>query len=94
MHFLLVPMHPAQLLERIRPLNRGAAASDEDKAEVDTLATQLEKLNPNPKPLTGGVVDGAWELQYTTSSSILGLNKPPFLRPSGKIFQVLGESAG
>lgn len=83
----------SQLLERIRPLNRGAAASEEDKADVDALASQLERMNPNPKPLTGGVVDGAWELQYTTSSTILGLNKPPFLRPTGKILQVLGEGA-
>eukprot|EP00887_Chlorella_sp_A99_P002132 scaffold21.g2132.t1 len=32
-----------------------------------------------------------WELLYTTSDSILGTNKPAFLRPSGPIYQVSAE---
>jgi len=32
-----------QLMEKISSLARGASASDEDKAAVDTIATKLEK---------------------------------------------------
>lgn len=38
------------------------------------------------------LLNGQWELLYTTSDSILGKSKPFFLRPSGPIYQVIGES--
>ena len=34
-------------------------------------------------------MNGEWELLYTTSASILGANKPWFLRPSGPIYQAI-----
>lgn len=78
-----------ELFEKIAPLSRGATATEADKAEVDDLASKLEGLNPTPRPLASSLINGSWELLYTTSASILGLSKPPFLRPSGKIFQVI-----
>ena len=36
---------------------------------------------------------GKWELIYTTSGSILGTSRPPFLRPIGPIFQFIGAHA-
>lgn len=36
-------------------------------------------------------LNGKWELRYTTSASILGTSKPALLRPSGPIYQFLGE---
>ncbi len=33
---------------------------------------------------------GKWELIYTTSGSILGTSRPPFLRPIGPIYQFIG----
>jgi len=33
---------------------------------------------------------GKWELIYTTSGSILGTGRPPFLRPIGPIYQFIG----
>ena len=36
------------------------------------------------------VCTGKWELLYTTSQSILGTSRPPFLRPIGPIFQYIG----
>lgn len=75
----------------IRPLNRGLFASEEDKREVEQVAQQLEKLNPNPKALASPLINGRWELLYTTSESILGTKRPAFFRPSGPIYQILGE---
>ena len=46
-------------------------------------------LNPNPQSLSAPCINGEWELVYTTSASILGTNKPSFLRPSGKIYQTI-----
>ncbi len=51
--------HPLQLLEAIAPLKRGLAASDEQKADVDRLASKLERLNPTKKPLASDLVNGA-----------------------------------
>lgn len=47
---------------------------------------------PSPSPPThcaAELLNGQWELLYTTSDSILGASKPAFLRPSGPIYQVL-----
>jgi len=77
------------LLDAISGLSRGVDADEEDKARVDALARTLEALNPNPESLRASSVNGEWELVYTTSSSILGTNKPAFLRPSGKIYQTI-----
>ena len=83
-----------QLLEAIKPTKRGLAASNEDKQKIEELARALERSNPTPNPLASELLSGQWELQYTTSDSILGTNKPPFLRPGGPIYQVIGGSEG
>lgn len=82
-----------QLLEALNGLKRGADASEEDKEEVDRLASALEKLNPQSKTLNPAVLSGKWRLLYTTSASILGLNRPPPFRPLGDIFQTIGGHA-
>lgn len=51
-----------QLLAIIKPLQRGANASDEDKAEVEATCRALEKLNPNPKALSCELINGKWEV--------------------------------
>lgn len=43
-----------QLLEAIKPLKRGLAASEDDKQRIDRLARQLERRNPTKKPLASG----------------------------------------
>eukprot|EP00200_Dunaliella_tertiolecta_P003776 CAMPEP_0202337594 /NCGR_PEP_ID=MMETSP1126-20121109/217_1 /ASSEMBLY_ACC=CAM_ASM_000457 /TAXON_ID=3047 /ORGANISM="Dunaliella tertiolecta, Strain CCMP1320" /LENGTH=226 /DNA_ID=CAMNT_0048927823 /DNA_START=61 /DNA_END=741 /DNA_ORIENTATION=+ len=83
-----------ELLAIIKPLKRGVNASDEDKAEVEAACRALEKLNPNPKALSCELINGKWELLYTTSDSILGINKPPPLRPSGPIYQTIDAVNG
>lgn len=78
-----------ELYTRIAPLQRGLVATDQDKDEIDAIASRLEALNPTPRPLSSPLINGGWELLYTTSGSILGQSKPPFLRPSGIIIQVI-----
>ncbi len=87
------PPPPPQLLDAIRPLQRGLRATPEDKAAVERLAAQLERLNPTPKPLASPLLNGRWELLYTTSDSILGTKRPALLRPSGPIYQLLDGGA-
>lgn len=81
-----------ELLEAIKPLNRGASASKEQQAEVEAAATALEQLNPTKKPVYSPLLNGKWRLIYTTSNSILATNRPPFLRPLGPIFQLLDNA--
>ncbi len=52
----------AQLLDGISGLQRGVAATDEDKQRVDALAKALEAVNPNRKALASPLINGKWEL--------------------------------
>ena len=81
-----------QLLNKIGTVSRGLTATKEDKAEIESLAKELEGLNAEKDPLNSPLVNGEWELLYTTSSSILGTSRPPFLRPQGSIYQLIGKS--
>jgi hypothetical protein len=78
-----------ELLDLIAPLKRGLTATEDDAAAVEAAASALEKLNPTRNPLASPLINGQWELLYTTSASILGKTKPGFLRPSGPIYQIL-----
>eukprot|EP00475_Leptophrys_vorax_P033262 TRINITY_DN52050_c0_g1_i1.p1 TRINITY_DN52050_c0_g1~~TRINITY_DN52050_c0_g1_i1.p1 ORF type:complete len:264 (+),score=23.53 TRINITY_DN52050_c0_g1_i1:134-925(+) len=78
-----------ELLEAIAPLQRGLTATDEDKEAIDELAARLEAINPTRRPLASPLINGKWKLVYTTSDTILGTNKPFFLRPQGPIFQAI-----
>lgn len=77
-----------QLLNELKGLQRGAAASEEDKKRVNTLAKELERMNPT-KQVLGPELSARWKLQYTTSESILGTSRPAFLRPFGDIYQTI-----
>ncbi|KAJ7968091.1 Plastid-lipid-associated protein [Quillaja saponaria] len=71
-----------ELLEAIAPLDRGAAATPEDQQRIDQIARKLEAVNPIKEPLKSDLLNGKWELIYTTSSSILQTQRPKFLRSS------------
>lgn len=79
----------AELLNAIKPLQRGVTASPEDRLRIDKLVQGLEKQNPNKNSLAAPEINGKWELLYTTSDAILGSSKPPFLRPFGPIYQYI-----
>ncbi|KAK1313758.1 hypothetical protein QJS10_CPA06g02444 [Acorus calamus] len=76
-----------ELLDAIAPLDRGADASPEDQERVDQIASELEGINAVKEPLKSELLNGKWELLYTTSRSILQSQRPKFLRPNGKIYQ-------
>merc|ERR1712032_718311 len=77
-----------QLLDAVAPLNRGAEASETDKARIENLAAQLCKENPTAKPFESELINRKWRLLYTTSASLLGLSRPGLLRPKA-IYQTL-----
>ncbi|KAF8411818.1 hypothetical protein HHK36_004377 [Tetracentron sinense] len=71
-----------ELFEAIAPLDRGADATPDDQERIDQLARKLEAANPTKEPLKSNLLNGKWELIYTTSSSILQTQRPKFLRSS------------
>lgn len=81
-----------ELLDLIKPLQRGLAANEEQKRAVEQAAQELEKLNPNAKTVTSPLLNGRWKLLYTTSDSILKTKSVSFLRPSGPIYQILDNT--
>ncbi|XAR53125.1 hypothetical protein NMG60_11021538 [Bertholletia excelsa] len=69
-----------ELLKAIEPLDRGADATPEDQQRIDQIARKLEAVNPTKEPLKSDLLNGKWELIYTTSTSILQTQRPKFLR--------------
>ncbi|XP_073126178.1 probable plastid-lipid-associated protein 4, chloroplastic [Henckelia pumila] len=69
-----------ELLEAIEPLDRGAEATPQDQETIEQIVCKLEAANPTKEPLKSGLLDGKWELIYTTSQSILQTKRPKFLR--------------
>ncbi|CAL4926876.1 unnamed protein product [Urochloa decumbens] len=78
-----------ELLTAIAPLDRGAEATPEDKERVEEIVQQLEAVNQVKEPLKSDLLNGKWELLYTTSTSILQPQRPKYLRPFGKIYQAI-----
>ncbi|KAM0835744.1 hypothetical protein ACQ4PT_062748 [Festuca glaucescens] len=78
-----------ELLAAIAPLDRGAEATPEDKDRVEEIARRLEEARPAKEPLKSDLLNGKWELLYTTSTSILQPQRPKFLRPFGTIYQAI-----
>ena len=65
------------LLAAILGLERGLAASEEKRRAVQKLACALEAANPTAKPLRSPLMNGEWELQYTTCLAAIGGNAAP-----------------
>ncbi|XP_020257030.1 probable plastid-lipid-associated protein 4, chloroplastic isoform X3 [Asparagus officinalis] len=53
------------------------------------IACKLEALNSIKEPLKSDLLNGKWELLYTTSTLILQNQRPKLLRPNGKIYQAI-----
>ncbi|KAH6766949.1 Plastid-lipid associated protein PAP / fibrillin family protein [Perilla frutescens var. hirtella] len=69
-----------ELLQAIAPLDRGAEATPDDQEIIDQITRKLEAVNPTKEPLKSDLLNGKWELIYTTSQSILQTTRPKFLR--------------
>ncbi|MEC4988843.1 MAG: PAP/fibrillin family protein [Oscillatoria sp. PMC 1068.18] len=57
--------------------------------ELDNLIIALEKQNPNPQPLKDNpeLLDGAWQLLYSTAPEIQNLASLPLGFELGKVYQ-------
>ncbi len=79
----------SQLLEAIAGKNRGLLANDLDNISILTIVEQLEDLNPTVNPLSAKEqLHGNWRLLYTTSKSLLGLDRVPIVK-LGQIYQYI-----
>jgi hypothetical protein len=79
----------AKLLEAIAGKNRGLLATEEDRVKILSAVEQLEDHNPTPSPVQAkDLLEGNWRLLYTTSRSILGLDRIP-LAQLGHIYQCI-----
>ncbi|KAJ9174615.1 hypothetical protein P3X46_013243 [Hevea brasiliensis] len=78
-----------ELLDAIAPLDRGAEATPVDQERVDEIACKLEAANKVKEPLKSKLLNGKWELIFTTSQSVLQTKRPKLLRPNGKIYQAI-----
>ncbi|HIK37134.1 MAG: PAP/fibrillin family protein [Geminocystis sp.] len=65
--------------------------SQEEKEEIEAITEYLESLNPFPKPLVYGVslLDGVWQLHYSTAREIRRLNQLPFGLQLCRVYQTI-----
>lgn len=68
-----------EILQLAKITKRGLTATAEQEKKILYLFEQLEKLNPTSKPLKSNKVNGIWNLEYTTSASILGKGMNSFI---------------
>ena len=71
----------SEILTLARSVDRGLTETNEQRNEMLTLFSSLENVNPTKKPLQSPLVNDVWELEYTTSDSILGRGDFPRVGP-------------
>jgi PAP_fibrillin len=83
-------MPKAKLLAAIAQKNRGILATSIDQQAILVAITELELRNPHPRPLTTAIdlLAGNWQLLYTSSQSLLGIDKFPLVK-LGAIYQCI-----
>ena len=81
-------LEKTDLLDAIAPTNRGLLVdSPEQQADILKKVTRLEASNPTPNPLSAtDLLNGNWQLLYTTSTELLGIDRFPLLA-LGNIYQ-------
>jgi hypothetical protein len=67
-------------------VNRGLDETPEERAEIKQLFEKLEKKNQLKSTLASPLLNAVWQLEYTTSDSILGRNGA---KKIGPIFQTI-----
>jgi hypothetical protein len=70
-------------------LERGALCDVQSADKMKEMIETLERLNKCKDPVRSPLLNGSWELIYTDSRSILGTERPSFLRPIGTIRQAI-----
>lgn len=83
-------MPKAKLLRALSDKNRGILASSLDRQAILAAITELESRNPHPRPLTTAIdlLGGDWRLLYTSSQSLLGIDRFPLVK-LGTIYQCI-----
>jgi hypothetical protein len=80
-------LEKTDLLDEIAPTNRGLLATSEQKTDILAKIARLESCNPTPMPLQAtDLLNGNWQLLYTTSAELLGIDRFPLLA-LGNIYQ-------
>ena len=70
-----------KILNLAKSTKRGLTETTEQKKEMEKLFNQLEKKNKYKKSLSSPLINAVWQLEYTTSDSILGRNRSPRIGP-------------
>jgi hypothetical protein len=79
----------AELMEAIAPQNRGLLTSPTEQKAILAAIARLEDRNPTERPLEAAdLLEGNWQLLYTTSQELLGIGRFPLLR-LGQIYQCI-----
>lgn len=65
--------------------------SSSESLYLEDITLNLESCNPFPKPLLYGVnlLDGIWQLHYSTAREIRSLNKLPFGFQLQQVYQII-----
>jgi PAP_fibrillin len=79
-------LEKAKLLELIADCNRGIKSTATEQVAIAAAIAQLEERNPIAHPLAAPQLEGDWQLLYTTSRELLGLDRIPLLN-LGAIYQ-------
>ncbi len=80
-------LEKTDLLDAIAPTNRGLLAIPEQKEDILSKVARLEERNPTSNPLAAtDLLNGNWQLLYTTSAELLGIDRFPLLG-LGNIYQ-------
>jgi hypothetical protein len=83
-------MPKSRLLVAIADTNRGISATMSQQQGILAAITQLESENPHPQPLTTAIdlLAGNWRLLYTSSQSLLKIDRFPLIQ-LGEIYQYI-----
>jgi hypothetical protein len=76
-----------RLMEMIAGTNRGILATENTRTAILAAIAQLEERNPTPEPTKAlTLLNGDWQLLYTTSQELLGIDRGPLIK-LGQIYQ-------
>jgi hypothetical protein len=84
------------LIQSVKKQNDGSPITNlkipnEKATEIENLTVELENLNPHPQPLRNAItlLNGAWQLQYSTAREIRSLDSLPLGLQIGQVFQII-----
>lgn len=84
----------AELLQALAGKNRGVLATKAEKQAIQAAIVSLEERNPTNAPTEAlSLLEGNWQLLYTTSSELLNIDRLP-LAKLGPIYQCIRTGSG